>query len=306
MLAAPQLAIPMTPLPDRLFLHFRPDPRNPSLPFPHPNIQIRLRDPTRCTEKMDVVWQENITPYNPLPIGLPGGKHRIHRRSTREKRSPFLRTNRHKQNAGTIVAFMRQVRARPPAHWQNRLRGGIHAVDEKQTPAALTSRTLLARRDGAPPHKMPRTIKKHCTRLAQEGPGSQVRRGPCKHADPALTSSALLAMRCVEIYEQTQRTSKNSLLIRPETTGGWGGIRTPVALRQTRFPGVRIRPLCHPSQHWRESGDSQESSQWQRPAPIKTHPPARHAPEHFEKTNPWRRRESNPCPSNDPHNLLHV
>ena len=28
---------------------------------------------------------------------------------------------------------------------------------------------------------------------------------------------------------------------------GWAGIRTLVALRQTRFPGVRIRPLCHPS-----------------------------------------------------------
>jgi hypothetical protein len=29
--------------------------------------------------------------------------------------------------------------------------------------------------------------------------------------------------------------------------GGWGGIRTPGALRHTRFPGVHNRPLCHPS-----------------------------------------------------------
>jgi len=29
--------------------------------------------------------------------------------------------------------------------------------------------------------------------------------------------------------------------------GGWGGIRTLGALLHTRFPSVRIRPLCHPS-----------------------------------------------------------
>jgi hypothetical protein len=29
---------------------------------------------------------------------------------------------------------------------------------------------------------------------------------------------------------------------------GWGGIRTPGALRHTRFPGVHNRPLCHPSE----------------------------------------------------------
>jgi hypothetical protein len=34
---------------------------------------------------------------------------------------------------------------------------------------------------------------------------------------------------------------------RVRTRGGWAGIRTLVAFRQTRFPGVRIRPLCHPS-----------------------------------------------------------
>src|SRR5947199_7075005 len=28
---------------------------------------------------------------------------------------------------------------------------------------------------------------------------------------------------------------------------GWEGIRTPGALRHTRFPGVHNRPLCHPS-----------------------------------------------------------
>ena len=28
---------------------------------------------------------------------------------------------------------------------------------------------------------------------------------------------------------------------------GWGGIRTPGALRHTRFPGVHNQPLCHPS-----------------------------------------------------------
>ena len=30
-------------------------------------------------------------------------------------------------------------------------------------------------------------------------------------------------------------------------SGGWGGIRTLGALLHTRFPSVRIRPLCHPS-----------------------------------------------------------
>gem|GEM_PF-4486487 len=28
---------------------------------------------------------------------------------------------------------------------------------------------------------------------------------------------------------------------------GWAGIRTLGTFRHTRFPGVRIRPLCHPS-----------------------------------------------------------
>ena len=32
-----------------------------------------------------------------------------------------------------------------------------------------------------------------------------------------------------------------------QNTGGWGGIRTPDTFRYTRFPGVRNRPLCHPS-----------------------------------------------------------
>jgi hypothetical protein len=33
----------------------------------------------------------------------------------------------------------------------------------------------------------------------------------------------------------------------PAAGGGWGGIRTLGALLHTRFPSVRIRPLCHPS-----------------------------------------------------------
>src|SRR3954451_1997773 len=35
--------------------------------------------------------------------------------------------------------------------------------------------------------------------------------------------------------------------LRPLSTDGWEGIRTPGALRHTRFPGVHNRPLCHPS-----------------------------------------------------------
>ena len=35
--------------------------------------------------------------------------------------------------------------------------------------------------------------------------------------------------------------------IRGYSGGGWEGIRTPGALRHTRFPGVHNRPLCHPS-----------------------------------------------------------
>src|SRR5438067_10290411 len=35
---------------------------------------------------------------------------------------------------------------------------------------------------------------------------------------------------------------------------GWEGIRTPGALRHTRFPGVHNRPLCHPSSQYPVEG----------------------------------------------------
>jgi hypothetical protein len=35
-----------------------------------------------------------------------------------------------------------------------------------------------------------------------------------------------------------------------EINRGWGGIRTPGAVRHTRSPGVHNQPLCHPSESW--------------------------------------------------------
>ncbi len=50
-----------------------------------------------------------------------------------------------------------------------------------------------------------------------------------------------------------------------EKTGGEGGIRTPGSLRNTRFPSVRIRPLCHlsgvePAPHWKSRSLSEGRS----------------------------------------------
>jgi hypothetical protein len=57
--------------------------------------------------------------------------------------------------------------------------------------------------------------------------------------------------------------SNPRVLIR-SLSGGWGGIRTLGALLHTRFPSVRIRPLCHPSGKkfhlTRAEGVSQDSS----------------------------------------------
>ena len=59
----------------------------------------------------------------------------------------------------------------------------------------------------------------------------------------------------------------------PAAVGGWGGIRTLGALLHTRFPSVRIRPLCHPSlririKHQGRTGRKTAAVRW---------PPARRA-----------------------------
>ena len=63
-----------------------------------------------------------------------------------------------------------------------------------------------------------------------------------------LSSAGAFGSRC-----STCLTARTALFIPPRgfkrlrRNGGWGGIRTLGALLHTRFPSVRIRPLCHPS-----------------------------------------------------------
>jgi len=75
---------------------------------------------------------------------------------------------------------------------------------------------------------------------------------------------------------RSARTAFSSLWrlqVRLRRNGGWGGIRTLGALLHTRFPSVRIRPLCHPSlririKHQGRTGRKTAAARW---------PPARRA-----------------------------
>ena len=56
-------------------------------------------------------------------------------------------------------------------------------------------------------------------------------------------------------HQQSRRPPRicyGRITICSQDTGGWGGIRTPDTFRYTRFPGVRNRPLCHPSMSGRK------------------------------------------------------
>ena len=72
---------------------------------------------------------------------------------------------------------------------------------------------------------------------------------------------------------ELRSSSLESFQVCPWQSGGWGGIRTLGALLHTRFPSVRIRPLCHPSlrvriKHQGRTGRKTAAVRW---------PPARRA-----------------------------